>query len=53
VGGQIDLITKIGVALFKKALSSAEIQKLMNKGIIGTLTVDSADKLSMTWGRMK
>ena len=41
------------VALFKKALSSDEIQELMTKGILGTLAVDSSGKLSTTWGRLK
>jgi hypothetical protein len=41
------------VALFKKALSDAEIQGLMTKGIGGVLVVDAMDKLASTWGRLK
>ena len=41
------------VAIFYRALSEAEINKLMNKGIQANLAVDTSSKLSTTWGSIK
>ena len=41
------------VALFNVPLSQEDIQHLMETGLLNTLAVYSASKLSITWGRLK
>lgn len=41
------------VALINKSLNQAEIKTLMDGGIQGVLSVESADKLAVSWGKVK
>ncbi len=41
------------VFIFRRALSQIEIQKVMEKGLVGAQAVDAKDKIATVWGKIK
>ena len=41
------------VFIFRRALSQLEVQKVMEKGLVGAQAVDAKDKIATIWGKIK